>query len=216
MMNVFLDEVTANNYDKYYSSSIGSRIDRIEKEVVAGYLLSASRQPVLELGCGTGHWSQFLSEMGFNITATDISEVMLTIANRKNIKNVSFQRADASNLPFCNESFETIVSITMLEFTGKIQKVLDEIFRILKPNGSLILGCLNINSELGKAKDNDESFRNAHFFSKDELKDVLTIFGNAEITECAYLTPTFEILDGTMEHYPVEGAFLAAYVRKIK
>jgi ubiquinone/menaquinone biosynthesis C-methylase UbiE len=215
-MNVFLNEAIANNYDSYYDTPIGNRIDTIEKGVIANYLLSVSLQPILELGCGTGHWSEFLSEMGFNVAATDISEAMLGIANRKNIKNVRFQKADASNLPFDNESFNSIVSITMLEFTDNVQKVLNEIYRVLKPNGSLVLGCLNINSELGKAKDNDETFLNAHFFSKNELIDMLAIYGNAEITECAYLTATNEILDDTMELYPVEGAFLAVYVRKTK
>ena len=138
------------------------------------------------------------------------------MSNNKKFENVSFKKADASNLPFDNKSFDTIVSITMLEFTDNVKKVLDEIYRVLKPNGNLVLGCLNINSELGKAKDNDETFRNAHFFSKDELEDVLSIFGNAEITECAFLTQTFELLDGTTAQYPVEGAFLAAYVRKTK
>jgi ubiquinone/menaquinone biosynthesis C-methylase UbiE len=215
-MNVFLNEAIANKYDSYYDTPIGSQIDRIEKESMANFLRVVPRQPVLELGCGTGHWSEFLSKSGFHVIATDISDAMLAIAQKKSIENVRFQKADASILPFDNESFETIVSITMLEFTGNVQKVLDEIYRVLKPNGNLVLGCLNINSELGKTKNNDETFRNAHFFSKDELKDVLSIFGNAEITECAFLTQTFEILDDTIGQYPVEGSFLAAYVRKIK
>ncbi len=215
-MNVFLDDAIANTYDSYYDTPIGRAIDRIEKEVIENYLKLVSGSKVLELGCGTGHWSEFLSEMGFHVTATDISEAMLSLATRKKIERVSFQQADASNLPFDNESFETIVSITMLEFTGNIPKVMDEIYRVLKPGGRLILGCLNVNSEIGKTKNNDETFRNAHFFSKVELKNSLTIFGDAEISECAYLTQDFGILDGTMEHYPVEGTFLAAYVQKTK
>jgi ubiquinone/menaquinone biosynthesis C-methylase UbiE len=104
----------------------------------------------------------------------------------------------------------------MLEFTDNVQRVIDEIYRVLKPNGSLILGCLNIHSELGRAKDNDETLRDAHFFSKDEVKKLLSGFGNAELVECVHLTHSFEILDGTVAQYQVEGAFLAASVQKTK
>jgi ubiquinone/menaquinone biosynthesis C-methylase UbiE len=215
-MNVFLNEAIANNYDSYYDTLIGKRIDEIEKEAIKSCFQNISRQHVLELGCGTGHWSEFLSRMGFYVTATDISDAMLAIAIKKSLEDVAFQKADACNLPFHDESFGIIVSITMLEFTDNVQKVLNEIYRVLMPNGILILGCLNINSELGKAKDKDATFRNAHFFSKDELKSILSIFGNAEIAECVYLTPSFEILDETMKQHHVEGAFLTALVKKSK
>lgn len=214
--NVFLEKTVADSYDAYYDSPLGSMIDAIEKEVIAGYLKSVKRQPVLETGCGTGHWSEFLSTMGFDVTAVDISDAMLAVAKRKNIDNVRFLNADASNLPFGNESFGVVVTVTMLEFTVDTQKVLSEIYRVLKPGGVLIAGCLNIRSELGRTKDGDETFGKARFFSKEELHNILLPFGDAEIRDCVYLTPAFELLDGKIDTYPVEGSFLAARVQKTK
>jgi ubiquinone/menaquinone biosynthesis C-methylase UbiE len=54
------------------------------------------------------------------------------------------------------QRFPVIASVTMLEFVPDINKVLDEIERVLKPGGYLVLGCLNAWSELGKNKDNDK------------------------------------------------------------
>ncbi|PSH04262.1 MAG: ubiquinone biosynthesis protein UbiE [Acidobacteria bacterium] len=213
-MNAFLSEAVANKYDSYYDTTLGQKVDNIEKQIVASYLRDIPRQAVLELGCGTGHWTEFLSDMGFSVSAVDISEAMLAVATKKSLRNVIFQKADAANLPFSNESFGIIVSITMLEFTHDPKKVLSEIYRVLKSGGLLVLGCVNVSSELGKAKDNHQTYRNATFFSKTELKELLSVFGEPKITECVYLSPAFEILDGAMEKYPVEGAFLAACVRK--
>lgn len=215
-MNVFLNQTIANNYDGYYNTPLGSKIDRIEKSVITNYLQHVADNKLLELGCGTGHWSEHLSDMGFNVTATDISEAMLAIALKKNLENVSFLNADANNLPFNNESYNTLVSITMLEFVEDVNKVLAEMYRVLKPNGLLVLGCLNINSELGKQKHKDDTFKNAKFFTKTELIELLKFFGNAQITECVYLNNNFELLDNIMEQYPVEGTFFAVKVRKTK
>lgn len=213
-MNVFTNETIASNYDSYYKTPMGSKIDKIEKDVISVFLHQVPAHSVLELGCGTGHWSKFLSEMGYRVTAIDISDAMLAIAREKEIDDVKFIKADAKALPFVSECYDFIFSIAMLEFTGNVPKVLDEIFRVLKPDGYLLLGCLNINSEIGKSKDKDETFKNAHFFSRDELVSILSYYGKTSISECAYLTSSSEILDGKLDKYPVEGAFLAALVRK--
>lgn len=213
-MNVFLNDDIAINYDNYYKTPSGIKIDYIEKDVIAEFLKDKPAQVILELGCGTGHWTEFLTHKGYEVIGIDISDAMLDIARRKNLLGCKFMKADASELPFENNSFDTVVSITMLEFTGNIPKVLNEIHRVLKPQGNLILGCLNANSTLGKSKEHDDVFRNAHFFSKDELKAELSVLGPVEFIECVYLNSAFDILDGSMENYPVEGVFLGASVKK--
>lgn len=46
---------------------------------------------------------------------------------------------DALNLPFCNNSFDTVLSTEVLEHVPTPSKMLSEIFRVLKPGGNLIL-----------------------------------------------------------------------------
>lgn len=212
--NAFLNQEIAEGYDNFYTSSIGSEIDNIEKHAVEVFLPQPGAEPILELGCGTGHWSEFLSKRSFTVEALDISDAMLAVSTGKNIANVRFSRGDASHLPFPDQSFNTLISITMLEFTNDPPKVIAEMHRVLKPGGILILGSLNLNSTLGKTKDSDDTFRHARFFTRKELQELLVDFRNVRISESVYLTPDFILLDGTMENYPVEGAFLAVSAQK--
>jgi Methylase involved in ubiquinone/menaquinone biosynthesis len=212
--NAFLNQAVADTYDNYYNSPAGSQIDRIEKQAIEAFLPQPETEPILELGCGTGHWSEFLSKRGFTVEALDVSDAMLSVAVGKHIPNVRFRKGDALNLPFSDESFGTVVSVTMLEFTNDPQKVITEVFRVLKPEGLLILGCLNLNSVLGKTRDSDDTFRHAHFFTKDELRTQLSVFRQVQLTECVYLSDDFTLLDKTMDRYPVEGAFLAVCAQK--
>lgn len=215
-MNVFLDKDIAEKYDAYYQTPEGSRVDEIEKSLIKKLLppLSCGNK-MLEMGCGTGHWTSFFSENGFLITACDISEPMLELAKKKNIKNVVLESASVLDIPFENCSFDIVSAITMLEFTGNAEKALDEMFRVLKVGGSLILGCLNLHSIVGKNKQNDPTFENAQFFDKETLGKMLLKYGKPEIKEGVYLSEQFELLDRTMESYPVEGVFLAIHTTKI-
>jgi ubiquinone/menaquinone biosynthesis C-methylase UbiE len=213
-MNVFLNQTIANSYDNFYNTPAGTAIDNVEKQAMEGFLHEISNHEILELGCGTGHWTEFLSNQGFKVTAVDISDAMLAIAKAKEIEEATFLKADATSLPFSDSSFCTIIAITMLEFVEDLQSALNEIYRVLKPDGLLILGCLNIDSVLGKTKDNDETFRNAHFLSKKEIKNVLSTYENVVIKECVYMTPSFEIADNSISQHQMEGAFLAISARK--
>ena len=214
-MNIFTKKEVAQEYDAYYSSKQGKEIDQIEKQAIRQLLKPVKPGEMLEIGCGTGHWTAFFSEMGFQLTATDVSDVMLSIAKVKSIPNVTFSKADVLQLPFPNSHFDQIAVVTALEFCGDIDQAFSEIKRVLKPNGWLVAGCLNANSILGKTKDQDPVFRHGHFMSKFELQNHLSEFGSPKIIESVYLSEKFELLDHTDQQHTTEGVFMAASVKKI-
>ena len=187
--NVFLTPDVALEYDAYYQTEIGKTVDRIEKKIVSAHLKNLPKTNWLELGCGTGHWTEFFSENRLQLTAVDSSEAMLKIARSKNLENVKFLNADATQLPFPDNHFSEIISITMLEFVDDLEKVLNEIIRVLKPGGTLVLGCLNALSEPGKNKNNDPVFKYARFFSTEEIKKMLACFGNPRLSAGVYFSP---------------------------
>lgn len=212
--NVFLNPSVASEYDNYYLSEQGRNIDKIERKFFSAHLNDLFKGHLLELGCGTGHWTRFFTDQGFLVTAIDNSEAMLAIARSKTIQNAFFLKADATSLPFSDAEFSIIVSVTMLEFVENINKVMDEIDRVLKPGGTLVLGCLSILSELGKNKKNDPVFKHAKFFTPAELEQLLKRFGNPKISFGVYFSPTFELLDGREKPETVQPAFIAASVKK--
>ncbi len=214
--NVFLHQSVAEEYDKFYKSATGELIDRIEKEMILQHLNSVSGNHLLELGCGTGHWSDFFTKAGFFVTGIDSSDAMLEVAKRKEIPNVDFQKADAGKLPFSDNSFQTVVSITMLEFVEDIEGVIDEADRVLAPGGTLIVGCLNALSEVGKNKDNDPVFMHGRFFTPEAVKNMLSRFGSPTLSEGVYLSQDYQLLDKTSLQNTVQPVFIAASVKKIK
>ena len=211
----------AQNYDDYYHSEFGKKIDDVEKRLVKKYLNKIPDKEALEIGCGTGHWSMFFSDNGFQITGIDLASDMLAKAIDKDIPGAVFMEMDAENLMFPSESIKNIFSIATAEFTNDQQQFFDEAFRVLKRGGYLLVGGLNANSTLGKTKEQDEVFKDATFFTPESLYRFLTRFGHAEIEGCALIDQTGTILDHPDDHnipqqkLNKEGAFLVGFVKKL-
>ncbi|MFW5823089.1 MAG: hypothetical protein ACOCU7_06830, partial [Tangfeifania sp.] len=68
----------------------------------------------------------------------------------------------------------------------------------------------------GKNKNNDPVFQNAHFFTQDEIIEILSRFGSPHISAGVHFSPAFELLDGTEKQSTAEPAFIAASVQKQK
>ncbi len=214
-MNVFLKPDVAKEYDAYYNTEIGKKVNDIEEKLIVDLIKNIPKTKMLELGCGTGHWTNIFTNCGFDVTAIDISDEMLKYTEQKQI-NAKFIKADSRNIPFPDNSFSVVSFITMIEFIEDQDKVFEEIYRVLKPGGHLVLGCLNKYSEIGKNKENDETFRNANFLSKEELEAILKHFGEPKMNYGVYFSLAFELLDNKPEANRTEPAFMAAIVQKTK
>lgn len=211
-MNIFLNNQVASAYDEYYQSEFGKQVDAIEKHIIKNLLIELPQGPLLELGCGTGHWTSFFQEAGFKVIATDVSEAMMEIARQK-LPESEILYADVEELPFDDSSFDAITSITMLEFVDDQEKAIKEIYRVLKPGGLFLLGCLNANSVLGKNKDNDEVFKHAKLFTVDSISAKFTEFERVEINTGVYLNEQYQLLDHADEAN-IEPVFIGVLFKK--
>ncbi len=93
--------------------------------------------PVLDVGCGDG----FLARVAFGVQLEagidlDAGEVGRAIASKSYKKALC---ASATDLPFPNKSFKTVVSNCVLEHIPDIDSALKEIHRVLKPKGRLMI-----------------------------------------------------------------------------
>jgi len=96
---------------------------------------------VLELGCGTGLYTETIINNSENIVATDFSDEMIEVAIQKRgrLKNVEFQKADALNLEFENESFDTVFMANLIHIIGNGERLIQESNRVLKKGGRIII-----------------------------------------------------------------------------
>ncbi len=98
---------------------------------------------VLELACGTGIVTQRLRDrLGPNarLVATDLNEAMLSYAARKfkPEDGIEWKQADATDLPFADQSFDAVVCQFGLMFVPDKEKALSETYRVLKPGGTFL------------------------------------------------------------------------------
>ncbi len=95
-------------------------------------------QRVLELGCGTGYFTERLAETGAEITAIDISPELLEAARERcrGHANVRFIRENAYALSFAAESFEAVIGSSVLHHL-EVARALSEVHRVLIPAGRL-------------------------------------------------------------------------------
>ncbi len=168
----------AGDYDDWYRHPLGALVDRVEKEPVYTYLEPRAGERILDIGCGTGNFSIELARLGARVTGIDISESMLAKARRKAEAAglaIEFIHADAMKLPFADNTFARIVSVTALEFAPDLKAVLAEAYRVLDLNGRMVTGLIGGNSlwsrhyQARAAREADSLFKHARFYTLDEL-----------------------------------------------
>jgi len=180
------DRITGS-YDSWYADRRGAMYDRLEKKLIANFLPTETEgKRLLEIGCGTGHWSRFFSQCGFEVTGLDISERMVNTALQKGIPNVSFYVADGHLLPFQDSTFDLTAAITTLEFVRDAEVVLQEMIRCTRKPGRIVLGMLNrlsiVNQQRQRQNHPENPYASARLFSPVELKELLEPHGQVEVT----------------------------------
>ena len=94
------------------------------------------KRPILDIGCG---WGEFAEAFGKKIDmGVDIAPHDLRVAAKGGMyKNVTL--SDARSLPFPNSSYSSIISISTFEHIPDTEKLLKEMYRVLKPGGILAI-----------------------------------------------------------------------------
>lgn len=97
-------------------------------------------QIVLDVACGEGYGSYFLSKTAHSVVGVDIDEPAIGHAKeRYKSDNLRFAVADALSLPFDDSTIDVVVCFETLEHLEDHQGLLDEFKRVLKPSGWLAL-----------------------------------------------------------------------------
>jgi len=99
----------------------------------------AKDKEVLELATGPGMIAKHIAGQAKRVLATDFAPKMIAAAKKAPVPgNVTFEVADARNLPYQDNSFDLVIIANALHIMPQPEKALEEIRRVLKADGLMI------------------------------------------------------------------------------
>lgn len=138
----------AASYDAL-ANQYGIHMDRLAATAVERLCLLAHLAPgqaVLDVGCGPGIATREAARRiapGGRALGVDLSSGMVeaatTLAGANGVQNVEFRVMDAENLEFADRSFDAVVCLSAILHFPDIDRVLAEMYRVLRPTGRLVV-----------------------------------------------------------------------------
>jgi ubiquinone/menaquinone biosynthesis C-methylase UbiE len=207
-------------YDKWFETPTGALVKNYESELLLDMLRPEQGEIVLDVGCGTGVFTLDILSFGPHVIGLDISRPMVVRAYHK-LKEYPFSGiiGDMMRLPFADDSFDKVVSMTAIEFVKDAKRAVKELFRVTKRGGRIVVTTLNSLSpwaarRMNKVKKGPSIFEKTIFRSPDDIRSLASI--NAWIETAVH----FQKDDDPGEAHEMEregrkrglmtGAFLAA------
>jgi len=93
----------------------------------------------LDVGCGTGRWTELLAGRGARVVGVDRSESMLTEARRRR-PGLDFRRMSATALDFPDRSFDLVTVVTVIQHLPPEEQAqaVAELLRVVRPGGHML------------------------------------------------------------------------------
>jgi len=168
-------EKHTDQYEKWFEKNRFA----YESELRAVKTLLPKNGTGIEIGVGTG---RFAAPLGIKL-GVEPSQEMGNIARQKGIEVLD---GIAEELPFDDAQFDFALMVTTICFLDDIEESFKEAFRVLKTDGTFIIGFVDRKSPVGmmyeKHKDENVFYKDATFFSVDEVISFLKKAGFKDFT----------------------------------
>lgn len=173
-------------YDQWFETPIGRLIKAYETTLLLDMLDPDPQADILDAGCGTGVFTQELLLSGATVVGLELSFPMILKARQK-LKHRLFWgiQGDMRHLPFQDHRFEHTVSVTAIEFLRDAKPAVDELFRVTRPGGKVVVATLNRLSpwstrRKASGKAGHTLFKHAVFRSPEELAALSSFQGEVK------------------------------------
>ena len=111
---------------------------------------------VLEIGCGRGGGASFVARYlhPASLTAVDLSARAVRCCQRRHrIEGLRFLRGEAEHLPLPSKSFDAVVNVESSHCYPSFERFLDEVGRVLRPNGVFLFADIRPREEIAKLRE---------------------------------------------------------------
>lgn len=210
--------MTPAEYEAWYHTPRGRWVSDSEFRLLTRLLQPQPGQRLLDVGCGTGHFTRRFAGLGLHTTGIDIDPQMIAFARGQDSRS-EYLTGSMNTLPFANGAFEHVTAITSLCFVEDYAPALREMWRVCR--GTLCLGLLNKHSLLYRQKHGRGAYRGARWDTVFSLKASLAQLDpppakstiRTAIFSAGY-SATQRKFEYFLPHVLPWGAFLAIALRK--
>lgn len=190
-----------NKYSDIYENWFETNKYVYESELQAVKSLLPINGKSIEIGVGSGRFAEPL-EIKIGVEPSDR---MREIAQNRGIEVFD---GVAEDLPFDNNQFDFALMVTTICFLDDVEKALNEASRILRPGGSIVIGFIDKNSQIGKfyQKHKHESvfYSAATFYS---VKEIINYLKKAGFRDLTYTQTIFHNLKEIKEIEPIKKGY---------
>lgn len=167
-------KVAFNQQAATYDNDIKGQHARSLYPVILKKLSEIPYHTALDLGCGTGEMMRLILQQNKDksLYGIDLSEKMLEVAKEKLGNHVNLILSDSEQLPFSDSFFDVVYCNDSFHHYPAPDKVLSEVYRVLKPNGIFVM-CDCWQPTIGRAIMN--------FYMKHSKEGAVKIYSENEI-----------------------------------
>jgi ubiquinone/menaquinone biosynthesis C-methylase UbiE len=165
-------------YDQWFETPIGKVVREFESRLLLELVRPCRGERILDVGCGTGIFTLDLLAAGSRVIGLELSLPMLQRARKKAVgRPLHMVQGDMRRLPFPDSSFDRTVSVTAIEFLEDARAGVDELFRVTRPGGHVVVASLNSLSpwatrRKAAAKEGHTIFEHVRFRSPAEMAEL--------------------------------------------
>lgn len=95
-------------------------------------------QTLLDVGCGTGYFSDLAHKQQINVTGIDASEAFIEQAKQRN-SAITFSTGEMEELPFADNSFDVVCGFNSFQYAADMKHALLDAKRVLHSDGKLVV-----------------------------------------------------------------------------
>ncbi len=155
------------HYEAWYHSPRGRWIAGREFALLQALLPARAGDRLLDVGCGTGHFSRRFQAAGLQVTGLDPDPAMLAFAVAQT-DGVHYLQGRSERLPFADGEFDYACAITSLCFVKDPVRALAELWRVSRHG--VVLGLLNRHSLLYRQKRGSGSYKGARWDTWEDVR----------------------------------------------
>jgi SAM-dependent methyltransferase len=152
--------MSPGEYEAWYQTARGSWIAGREFDLMRRLLDAPAGATLLDVGCGTGHFSRRFAAAGLRVAGLDPDPAMLGHARGLG-GGVSYLPGTGTALPFGDNAYDYVTAVTSLCFIADPEQALREMWRVARR--AVLLGLLNRRSLLYRQKRGHDAYRGARW-----------------------------------------------------